>query len=254
MERRIKAMREQKPILITSHSVLGYPSWEFNETAIAEMVEAGVEIIELQFPFSEPVADGPTLAFANQAATNSGVTTDQCFEFANKICKRFPDTCFVIMTYYNVAYKRGISQFVHEAAQAGIDGIILPDLPPEESGEYVAECDKQGVSPIFLVTPKTAEARVDKVIELSKGMLYCVARLGVTGKQTLFTEEFHSYLARIRAKTNMAIGVGFGVQTADDVAGLTGTADIAIVCSQAIKIGMEKGSKAAADMLQGLRP
>lgn len=253
LESRIRDLRQEREILIASHSVLGYPSFNFNRKAIAELVGAGVEIIELQFPFSEPIADGPVLMHANQEAVKAGTTTAACFDFTQEITSCYSFTLFLVMTYYNILYKFGIERFVERAAGSGVQGIIVPDLPPEESGSFVSVCGHYDVAPIFLVTPLTTQQRMERIASLSQGMLYCVARKGVTGYHTNFSLEFDEYLQRVRTTTTLPVGVGFGVRTAEDVAHLIGKADVAIICSQAIEVAVNQSPEAAGKFLKSIR-
>ncbi len=134
-----------------SHTVLGFPSFSFNYELVNTLVSANVDIIELQFPFSDPMADGPVLSKANQTSLENGTTIDQCFTEAQKITKRFSDTAFVIMTYYNVIFRYGKEEFLKKAASIGILGIIIPDLPPDEleAHEYCAIAEKYDIHRFF---------------------------------------------------------------------------------------------------------
>lgn len=237
-----------------SHAVMGYPSFEENNKLIAEYSKAGVEMVELQFPFSEPIADGPILIKANHESIEKGTHVDDCFQFAHQMTEEFPEMIFLIMTYYNILFTRGIDRFIQEASQARIGGIIIPDLPPEEGDEYIKACKSYNISPIFLFTPTNSDKRLKVISQVSKGMVYCVARKGVTGYQTLFSKQFQDYLKRARKATQLPLGVGFGVQTKEDIDHLKGKADIAIVCTQAIKVATEKGPIAAGEFLKNLRP
>jgi len=250
LETRIREKLKQKDILIMSHTVIGYPDLQTSYDLVDELVTAGVDMIELQFPFSEPIADGPVLLQANQMAVKAGITIDTCFEFANKITQRHPDTIFVIMTYYNIVFKRGVEQFITEAKKANVAGLIVPDLLPEQAGDLF---EKSQLDLIFLVTPKTPNERLRLIAKKAKGMIYCVARVGVTGKQTIFSKEFDDYLARVKDATELPIGVGFGVRTKEDIEHLNGRADIAIICTKAIELCVGQGVKAVEEYFSGLR-
>lgn len=253
LEQKIKDGLRAQDILLMSHVVMGYPSFEQNlETAI-DYGRVGVDLIELQFPFSEPIADGPILMVANQTALEKGTRIDKCFEEAARITQAVPSVGFLIMTYYNIIFQIGEREFVRRAAEAGILGIIVPDLPPEESGPLANACDEYGVAPIFLVTPRTPLDRLTYICNQARGMVYCVARTGVTGYKTLFTPEFDQYIDQCKSRTKLPVGVGFGVKTAADVQYLIGKADVAIVCSEAVKIAVDEGSSASAQFLKGLR-
>ena len=237
-----------------SHTVLGYPSWEDNRKAIAALVQAGVELIELQFPFSEPIADGPILLAANHAAIQAGTSIQDCFHFAAEITQRYPQTRFVIMTYVNILIKYGIRDFVQTAIQNGIAGCIIPDLPPEQAETYIKVCQEQSLATIFLVTPENNLQRIQQIIERTSDLLYCVARPGVTGQRTQFSTESHQYLHRIRSMTPLPIAVGFGIQSADDVQNLIGAADIATVGTYAVKHYVDYGADELKRLIQSLRP
>ncbi|ESA35992.1 tryptophan synthase susbunit alpha [Leptolyngbya sp. Heron Island J] len=249
----IHQQRQQKDILLMSHTVLGYPAWEDNRKAIAAMVQAGVELIELQFPFSEPIADGPILLAANHGAIQTGTSIQDCFHFAAEITQRYPQTRFVIMTYVNILFKYGIRNFVTTAAQSGIAGCIIPDLPPEQAAAYITICREQSLATIFLVTPENSLQRIQQIIDYTSGLIYCVARPGVTGQQTLFSTQLHQYLYRVHAMTSLPIAVGFGIQSADDVQDLIGSADIATVGTYAVQYYCEHGADALQRLMQGLR-
>ncbi|MDC0358997.1 tryptophan synthase subunit alpha [Oligoflexia bacterium] len=253
LEQRIFEARKSKDILIMSHAVMGYPSFEVDRKLIDALVGADVELIELQFPFSEPIADGPTLLKANHQAVSAGTTVDQCFAFAGEITSVYPATSFLIMTYYNILYARGVERFIKEAAKAGVLGVIVPDITPEQAEEYLAACSAHDVAPIFLVTPTTPVERLDYIASKAQGLIYCVARKGITGIKTIFSKAFDEYINRVRKSAQLPIGVGFGVQLREDVEHLKGRADVAIICSKAIKICVEEGPEAVGQYMSTLR-
>lgn len=183
----------------------------------------------------------------------SGVTIHDCFEFANEMVSCHPKTLFIIMTYFNILLKQGVETFIEAAAAAGVVGVIAPDLPPEEATEYIEVCRRHHIATIFLVTPQSRVARIQQIAQAASGMVYCVARKGITGDQTLFSDAFEPYLHRVRAATHLPIGVGFGVQSPQDIDYLKGKADIAIVCTQAIKVQVEQGLEPLSQFIKGLR-
>ncbi|MUG98450.1 tryptophan synthase subunit alpha [Scytonema sp. UIC 10036] len=253
LEKRIVETRRQKDILLMSHVVIGYPSFDSNRVAINSLVNAGVELIELQFPFSEPIADGPVLIKANQEAVANGATVNDCFQFAREITKKHPRVLFLITTYYNILFKYGVKKFLKSASKIGIAGVIIPDLPPEEATEYVEICKNNDIAAIFLLTPKTRYSRVQQIAGMASGMVYCVARAGVTGDRTNFSEDFDSYIQRVREATSLPIGVGFGIQTKEDIEYLKGRVDIAVIGTQAVKLLVEKGAQSLGEYMRGLR-
>jgi tryptophan synthase alpha chain len=253
IEERIRATRRDREILLISHAVLGYPSFEACRESIDEMMAASVELVELQIPFSEPQADGPFFTMANQQALDNGLSVAECLDFAAQTCRRHPTGTFIFMTYFNILFKFGVSAFVKRAAQAGIKGMIIPDLPIEESSSYVKACETEGIDPIFMFAPSTPIERMKDIAKMSRGFVYCQAREGVTGSHTQFGPAVADYIARCRAATDLPLAVGFGIQTKEDVDFLRGRADVAICCTQAVKVLASSGAKAMGQFLRGLR-
>lgn len=235
-----------------THIVLGYPSLEDSYRIVKAMVEAGVDVMELQIPFSEPIADGPVILRANQEALAGGVKVGECLEFARTVCAEFPIP-FLFMTYYNILFKYGVEAFAKAMASAGVQGAIIPDLPPEEGKDYLEAMNHQGLAPIFIFSPNTGQDRMRMLASLGKGFIYCVARTGVTGAETNFSEELEAYLKRCRTATPLPLALGFGVKDRADIDFLTGRADIAVIGTQTIRLIEEKGVDAVGDFIRGLR-
>lgn len=252
LETYIREQRKKREILLMTHIVVGYPNLDDSFRLVESMVSAGVELMELQIPFSEPMADGPVIVKANQAALHSGVTVDKCLRFAEEVSKRF-DIPFLFMTYTNLVYKRGVAEFAKLASSAGMRGLIIPDLPPEESAEYVSALREQNLDPIFIFAPTSTPERLQTVAKSCSGFVYCVARKGVTGAHTTFSDEMLGYVARARQATDLPLAVGFGVKDRADVNVLRGHADIAVVGSQTIRVLDAQGVAAVGDFIRGLR-
>ena len=235
LESYIRERRQDKDILLMTHIVLGYPDFDQSMKVVEEMVAAGVDLMELQIPFSEPMADGPVILKANSDALDHGAQVEESFEFAEEVVKRF-DIPFVFMTYYNILFKYGVSAFVERMASIGVQGAIIPDLPPEEGEEYLAAMAEHGLSPIHIFTPNSSEDRLKMLGEKSRGFVYSVARKGVTGKETNFGDDLNEYLGRCREATDLPIALGFGVASNEDVRFIRGKADIAVVGSETIRV------------------
>jgi tryptophan synthase alpha chain len=248
----IHRARADKDILLMTHLVLGYPSFAVNRRVIEQMVAAGVDIIELQIPFSEPVADGPVILRANQEAIASGVRVRDCLAFAAEMTARHPIP-FLFMTYYNILFKFGVEDFLAASRQIGIQGLIIPDLPPEEGEEYLAACRRLELAPIQIFAPTSSDERMVELAGHGAGFVYCVARRGVTGAQTSFDESFNNYIARCRRATEMPLAVGFGISSRQDVELLRGKADIAVIGSATIRLVEEQGPEAVGPFIAGLR-
>jgi len=216
------------------------------------MVEAGVDLMELQIPFSEPMADGPVIVTANQKALAGGSTVERCLDFAATVTRRH-GIPFLFMSYYNVLLRAGVAQFAKRMKAAGIVGAIVPDLPPEEAGEYLPAMEHAGLDPIFIYAPSTSDERMRAIASQGRGFIYCVARKGVTGLHTTFSSDLDAYLSRCRAATHLPLAVGFGVGDAADVEFLRGKVDIAVVGSSTLRLIDDKGIAAVAPFIRGLR-
>ena len=247
----IHERRKTKEILLMTHIVVGYPSLDASMQIVEQMVEAGVDMIELQIPFSEPMADGPVILKANQRSLEAGTTVKQCLEFAEKVVARF-NIPFLFMTYYNILYKYGVQSFVEDMAKIGVKGAIVPDLPPEEGAQYIEAMKSKNLCPVYIFSPTTTDERMKYLSTFGKGFIYCMARKGVTGKETHFSNDLDDYLARCRENTELPIAVGFGVKEKADVDYLKGKADIAIIGSQTIRIVDEMGVAAVGDFIRAL--
>ena len=248
----LRARRAEKDILLMTHLVLGYPSLDVNREVVRQMVENGVDCIELQIPFSEPVADGPVILKANQEAISHGLKVRECLEFAAEMAATH-QIPFLFMTYYNILFKYGVEKFFKKAKEIGIQGFIVPDLPPEEGEEYLALAKKYGIAPIMIFAPTSTDMRMRELAGYGDGFIYCVARRGVTGAQTSFDTAFDDYLARCRAATKLPLAVGFGIATQADVEVLKGKADIAVIGTATIRLVEEKGPEAVGPFIAGLR-
>ncbi|MBF0270865.1 MAG: tryptophan synthase subunit alpha [Magnetococcales bacterium] len=243
----------QLPILLMSHLVLGYPSLDENRRVIDAMAAAGVELMELQIPFSEPIADGPVIARANQAALDQGFQVAEGLAFAAECVQRHPDVAFLIMTYGNILMAYGVERFIRRAAELGARGLIIPDWPPQEAAEPMAWCRLESLDWIQLFTPTSTDERLNQIGQWAAGLCYCVARKGVTGTRTDFNSALNHFLGRCRMATTAPLAVGFGVRTPEDVRSLTGQAEIAVVGTAALEIHLQDGAEAVGDFFKGLR-
>ncbi|MFH1955071.1 MAG: tryptophan synthase subunit alpha [Pseudomonadota bacterium] len=243
---------KEKDILLMTHVVLGYPSFEECFRTIEMMVESDVDIMELQIPLSEPIADGPVIFRANQKAIESGATVKGCLNFAQEVVRTF-DTPFLIMTYYNIPFKYGTARFVNDIARKGLQGAIIPDIPPEEGGDYLEAMEEKCLAPILIFSPTTSDKRMKYLNSFARGFIYCVARKGVTGEKTRFSDELAVYLSRCRKSSHLPLALGFGLKKKEDVHFLKGKADIAVIGSQTIRIMEKDGIVAVGDFIRSLR-
>lgn len=251
LEQILRKRKASKDILLMTHIVLGYPSFETNREVIKEMVENGVDCIEMQIPFSEPMADGPVILKANQDSLAHGTTIEDCLNFGAEMCATY-DIPFLYMTYYNIIYKYGEQRFLERAAGAGIQGLILPDLPPEEGGTLCTGAKELGMAPIMIYSPTSTVERMAELSGYGAGFIYCTARRGVTGSHSDLDSGFQAYLNRCRQATSLPLAVGFGIQNRGDIEALIGAADIGVVGSQTIKLVDEQGSAAVGPFISQL--
>ncbi|NJD76209.1 MAG: tryptophan synthase subunit alpha [Candidatus Methanoperedens sp.] len=183
----------------------GDPTPEGTKEYVTALVRGGADIIELGLPFSDPVADGPTIQAGIERALNGGMTPDIYFRMVGSLKVHIP---LVVMTYYNLIFKRGLEKFVKDCASSGISGIIVPDLPAEESGELAGLCEKNEIDLIFLVAPTTTESRMEQILTRGTGFIYLVARLGVTGARSDIAVSTSELIRRVRTDTPKAVGFG----------------------------------------------
>lgn len=251
LEQSIRAAREKKDILLMTHIVLGYPSFDDCARLVEDMVVAGVDLMELQIPFSEPMADGPVILRANAEALKSGATVEQSFEIAERLTKEF-DIPFLFMTYYNILFCQGVDTFVDRCKAIGIQGCIIPDLPPSEGQEYLDAMQRNNLAPVHIFTPNTPEPRMRFLSDSSAGFIYTVARKGVTGKDTAFSQDLEDYLVTCRSHTDLPLAVGFGVKSPEDINFLRGKVDIAVVGSETIRVMEQDGVEAVKPFIETL--
>jgi tryptophan synthase alpha chain len=252
LEQYVKDRLSQRGMLLMTHIVLGHPDFDTSLRLVETMAQAGVDLMELQIPFSEPIADGPVILRANQEALNGGATVERCFELASQVARRF-DLPFLFMTYYNVIFRRGVGPFASRMRAARMKGAIVPDLPPEEGADYLEAMTENALAPIFIFSPNTKATRMKELAQHGRGFIYCVARKGVTGSDTAFTSELTDYLSRARAATSLPLAVGFGVKEKRDVDFLQGKADIAVVGSETLRVLDKSGVKGVGTFLNSLR-
>lgn len=227
-----KLKEQGKKALITFLTV-GDPNLAVSEKAIRTMQEEGVDLIELGVPFSDPAADGVTIQEADTRALAQGVDIFKVFELVEKIRKDIT-VPMVFLLYYNVMVQYGLDEFFKRCQSAGIDGLIIPDLPYEESGEIKEYTEKYGVYQINLVSP-TSRDRIQQIAENSHGFLYCVSSLGVTGEKSSFQTNFDEFFSIINKYTKIPACVGFGISNGSQVRELSSYCDGAIVGSAIVK-------------------
>ena len=253
LESYIREKRKKKDLLLMTHIVLGYPCFEDCHSMVRQMAAAGVDLMELQIPFSEPIADGPVILKANQTALERGATVSKCLAFAKDVAARYPIP-FLFMTYANIPFRYGMAAFASAAAGIGMHGAIVPDLPMEEGAEYIQAMQENHLSPIQMFSPNTSETRMAQMASVASGFIYCLARKGVTGADTRLSADLALYLERCRKASSLPLAVGFGIKNLADVDFLKGKADIAVIGSQTIRVAEDYGVRAVREFIQSLLP
>jgi len=203
---------------LIAYLMLGYPDKKSTLSAVKGLIKGGVDVIELGFPFSDPLADGPVIQNAGNVSLKQGTKLKDFYNTITDIRKQ-TNLPLVLMTYTNILYNKGYQKFLSEIKKVGIDGLILPDMSIEESKEYVKAAQKEGLDCIFLISPNTSEKRIKKIAKISSGFLYLVAVFGTTGVQTKINRYTIDALKQVKklVKNKIPVGVGFGISTPDDV-------------------------------------
>lgn len=243
--------KKEKSVMVMTHVVCGYPSFEDNWAELEVMQEFDVDMVELQFPFSEPSADGPLFVKANQEAIDSGVTVDDCFAFMEKASKHFSFK-IVMMGYYNTVFKTGHRVFLERLQAAGAAGFILPDLPIDEAGELHEIAKELDLSPVVLMTPTNRDDRLQALADVADGFIYAVARKGVTGSDTSMDTEVTGFIDRCKKVTDLPLAIGFGVSDASDIKFIAEHADIAVIGTAALRAWENAGKEGLRDFFNSI--
>ncbi len=245
---RIKNQFEKNDKLkLMTHVVGGYPDMKTCEEIIVKMAEKGVDIVEVQLPFSDPPADGPIIVAANHDALSRGVTTEDVLDMISRVRKRV-DIPLLIMSYINPLYKYGVEKIIEKALGIGVDGFIIPDLPPEEPELNIPNlCRENGLALVPLIAPSTTDERMKKLtMDSDSPFVYAVLRLGVTGRKTELDSEAIDYLKRIKDNTGRLIAGGFGIRDKDQLNALNGHAECGIIGSALLTVvnnAVDQGDK-----------
>ena len=219
----------------------GDPSLEITEKIVYAMERAGADLIELGIPFSDPTAEGPVISGANLRALSTGATTDKIFDLVRKL-RRTVKVPMVFMTYANVVFSYGAERFIKTCSEIGIDGLILPDIPFEEKGEFDNICKQYGLDLISMVAP-TSHERISRIAAEARGFIYCVSSLGVTGTRKDITTDIGGMVELAKAANNIPCAVGFGISTPEQARQIAQFADGIIVGSAIVKLCAEYGTE-----------
>lgn len=234
-----RARQEGRGVLIP-YFMCGFPAAEESVALIQAAAESGADIIELGIPFSDPLADGATVQYAGQQALEQGMTVRGCMEVARQVAAQ-SDTPLLFMGYYNPILMYGLERFCRDARDHGINGLIVPDLPPEEAEPLLEAAMSQGLAIIFLVPPTTPGERIEAVVKLTRrqagGFIYCVSLSGVTGSRDQLPAHLHDFVKRVREYSeDLPLAVGFGLSTPEHIAAVTQLVEAAVVGSALVNL------------------
>jgi tryptophan synthase alpha chain len=220
----------------------GDPSIKKSEEFILEMIRAGADIVEIGIPFSDPIAEGPVIQEANIRALSAGATVEKLFSLVERVRQK-TKVPLVFLTYLNPVFRYGYEAFFKRSRAAGLDGIIIPDLPFEEQAEVRGSSSKYGVDLISLIAP-TSEDRIKEIAKASSGFIYLVSSMGVTGVRSEIKTDLSAMIAAVKSAADIPVAVGFGIHTPAQAAEIAKSADGVIVGSAIVKIAAEYGDKA----------
>ncbi len=222
---------------LMTHIVAGYPDMDTSEKLVEMMAPLCVQYIEIQIPFSDPIADGPTILHANKVSLENGTTTEDCFRLMSRLTKKVR-TPLLFMTYYNIVLAHGTENFCRRAHESGAWGLIVPDMPFDEEKEehFLTACKKNKLHAIQIISPLTTENRLKKIARIASGFVYCVSRLGTTGEQKELNPELTDYLDRVKKHITLPIALGFGISNKNHIKAALCHADIAVIGSKVINV------------------
>lgn len=248
MDNKIDQQFENRTHLkLMTHVVAGYPDVESSKKIIFSMVKCGVDMVEIQIPFSDPLADGATIMAANQKALNNHITPEDCFGLIRDV-KKMVNVPLLVMTYANIAFRFGIERFISESEICGVSGLIIPDLPFDENNEnFVEVIYKSNLYPIWVVSSDIKISRLKKILALAKGFIYVTLRTGITGPVNHVDPEGLQFIKTIKQFTSLPIAAGFGISSPDHIRILKNRVDMAVIGSHILNIyntsGLDKVEK-----------
>jgi tryptophan synthase alpha chain len=252
---RFASLRKAGRKALIPYITAGDPQPSLTVPLMHALVEAGADIVELGVPFSDPMADGPVIQRAGERALKNGVGLKDVLKMVVQFREKDQTTPVVLMGYANPVEAMGVGKFVAAAQAAGVDGVIVVDYPPEECGEFAALLKKSGIDPVFLLAPTSTAKRIDEVARLGSGYLYYVSLRGVTGAAHIDLSEISSKIPKIRAATQLPIGVGFGIRDAESARRIAESADAVVIGSRIIEeIEAAGAAQAIPRVMAFLRP
>jgi tryptophan synthase alpha chain len=236
---------------LIAYVTVGYPSHQATLEVVPRLADWGCDIIELGIPFSDPIADGTTIQEASYRALQQGITPKLCLEIASKLRQQVT-VPLIFLTYYNPVYRFGLESFCQALASAGVDGLIIPDLPPEEGTELEQATQEQQLDLIYLLSPTSSDERTDLIAGHSRGFIYLVSLTGVTGARDSLPAELEEFVLRVRKRTHQPLCVGFGIASAEQASRVAKIADGIIVGSRIVQLMNEPSLVNLEQFIKGL--
>ncbi|MBN2287949.1 MAG: tryptophan synthase subunit alpha [Candidatus Glassbacteria bacterium] len=237
IDRKLAGLKSSGTHGLMAHIVVGYPDLARSERLLDTLADSGADLIELQVPFSDPLADGPTIMTANLKALEAGVRVADVFRFAEKAAGRLSGVPLLFMSYLNIPFNYGMEAFCRDSAAAGICGLIVPDIPPEETAEgYRGHCLDHGLHPVYILSPSSTEQRVRLIASLAGGFIYCTAMVGITGARDKQQAGLQDFISRVRAHTGLPLALGFGISSREHVLRAAGLAEVSVIGSKVIDL------------------
>jgi tryptophan synthase alpha chain len=240
------AVQQQGRAALMPYFTLGFPDPETSLAVVQAVANAGADLIELGVPFSDPLADGPTVQHSTQVALEQGMTVQRCLEMTAELRRRGVSLPLLLMGYYNPILAYGVGRFVEQAVFAGADGLIIPDLPPDEAGDLKTACQAHNLALVFLLAPTTTPQRTVEVASQTSGFLYLVSLTGVTGARSSLPADLQSFVQRVRRSAKTPLAVGFGISTPEQAQAVGEMADGVIVGSALVRVVEEADHPAQA--------
>jgi len=245
-------LKAQNRAALVTFIMGGDPDLQSCSNLLAALPDAGADIIEIGIPFSDPMADGPTIQAAGLRALSAGVTLKHVLKLVADFREKNQKTPIILMGYYNPLYHYGVSDFCRDAKEAGIDGLILVDLPPEEEGEVLPDANRSGLSLIRLIAPTSTGERLAMLTRSASGFVYYISVAGITGAKSAAASSLKEAIASLRRHTNLPVAIGFGIKTAQQAKEAAQIGDAVVVGSALVEQFQQHGHKAAVDFVSSL--
>jgi tryptophan synthase alpha chain len=244
--------KQQNRAAFMPYFPIGYPDYDTSIEAIADMAAVGADAFEIGVPFSDPLADGPVIQAATQIALEKGITVRKCLDAVRTLRERGVSQPMMLMGYVNPILAYGIEAFVHDASEAGADGLLVPDLPPDEAGLLIAACAKTGIALVFFIAPTSNIERIKLVASKATGFIYVVALVGITGERREMAADLHTFIAELKQYTDHPLVLGFGISTPEQARSMNGLVEGFAVGSALVRAG-KGGAEPVRELAASLR-